>query len=412
MFVAWIGGQSGRFKHASSSAHVIIGTAYLNSLKYKLVDLEEDADAPSKSLPRLMMRLHSEFQGKLLSMVLLTIHSCAGGVMAPLNFEQRMSMLFSRCDGVACFFKIVSVACLQNPVDVTHRGQSFQKFVAFELISECVERALAQHTSQGSTAAEVCQQWKNAYGPAIQNLLDEANPSSCLQLPCHIAALASKGLWDYLAFPESSRFDRSSDIYRLREQMLAALQGVQNSDHLRQETLESVKRDGILNHNMFRTIAESLINWSTAIVSAAANDDDKQERTLRLEQMVAWLEAIEKATDESQLLESRLSTRQFGDWNDELCKFTTYKSGFLLERLVLTFGLRSASTFADTVKQAIRLLPPAWSSTLTSLMQADHSMPSAATLSRARLYIDVGFMIFLQDHFAKVLGAEQPPMFF
>ena len=89
-----------------------------------------------------------------------------------------------------------------------------------------------------------------------------------------------------------------------------------------------------------------------------------------------------------------------------------YKTGFLLECLVLSFGLRSASTLPVTVKHAIRVLPPVWVASLTKLMQGDRTLPSAATLSRARLYVDVGYMVYLQQVHAGMLDATEPPVLF
>ena len=145
---------------------------------------------------------------------------------------------------------------------------------------------------------------------------------------------------------------------------------------------------------MFRQIADSLIAWASAIIESPVDEEERHSRRMSIEQMIAWLLSLSSHGDESELVNSRLKVRQFGEWNKELGKFTAYKSGFLLECLILMFSLRDASKLASTVKQAMRVLPPMWAASLTALMRHDRTLPSAATLSRARLYVDVGFMLF------------------
>jgi hypothetical protein len=119
---------------------------------------------------------------------------------------------------------------------------------------------------------------------------------------------------------------------------------------------------------------------------------------------------IWKASDEVYLSQTRLATRCFGDWNEDLCRFVTYKTGFLLECLVLSFGLRSSSSVGAAMLQAARCLPPVWAASLSGVIQGTKSTPSASTLSRARLYVDVGFMLCMQQEHALLL-AESPILF-
>jgi len=162
---------------------------------------------------------------------------------------------------------------------------------------------------------------------------------------------------------------------------------------------------------MMRSIADALIQSSPGIICDAMDPDDADARRMQIESMVAWLNAADQATSESMLMKTRLTHREFGYWNEDLCKFTSYKIGFLVECLVLSFGLRSSAVLDATVKQAIRLLPPAWATSWSTLLNGDSTLPSA-TLSRARLFVDVGFMLLLQHKHAALLAAEDPPVFY
>jgi hypothetical protein len=60
--------------------------------------------------------------------------------------------------------------------------------------------------------------------------------------------------------------------------------------------------------------------------------------------------------------------------------------------------------------QAARCLPPVWAASLTDVIQGAKCTPSASTLSRARLYVDVGFMLCMQREHAELL-ADRPVLF-
>ncbi len=126
-----------------------------------------------------------------------------------------------------------------------------------------------------------------------------------------------------------------------------------------------------------------------------------------------WLRAAEKASDPSATLINNVSLRQRGDWDERLCGYVAYKSAFLLEALILSLNLRTCSSVKGSIQAAFQLFPGLWQKSLTNLMSGEHSMASAATLSRARLIIDVSCMIFWRRKYDAMLSNHLiPPVLF
>ncbi len=134
--------------------------------------------------------------------------------------------------------------------------------------------------------------------------------------------------------------------------------------------------------------------------------------------MVYWLRVAERQLDAQRLLSHAIVIRQRGQWSPELCKCTMYSACFLLERMVLSFNLRSASTLTASLRQAFRLLPPSWRSSLQQVMtgsgvsDADVSLASASMVGRARLTIDIAFMLYQRSKCNEPLSSSPLPVFF
>lgn len=406
MYLAWLGGQSGRFRDRRIA--VRFNSHEQQTVHLKLVDLLQDGGLEDVTPARLLRNSHTQNAGMTLALVVFEIHSCYSGVLAKLNFEQSYAMKLAQCDSKACFLKIVDVAELVVPQAATHKGPSFPKFVAFELLPELIQDLLASPV-QGhmGTVQDVLQAWRVKFG-----LADGAPPASFLQIPCHIAQLIAGGCWEYLCIGAHAKFQIDCDLYPLRAEIQRRLAAatVGGGDDLLSETARVIARDGLVRGGMMRQIADSLVEWTPDILGSAGDDDDRAGRRMRLESMVAWLRCADDMADSTCLLESRIERRQFGEWNEDLCQFVAYRTGFLLECLILSFDLRSASTLSSSLQHAVRTLPPAWSSSLKALLHGSHSMPAPATMSRARLYVDVGFMLYKQAYFSRLLGERQLPV--
>ena len=300
------------------------------------------------------------------------------------------------------------MAALRRPVRSIYRGVTWPKFVAFRITDECADACLAATTVEGTRLAEVAQQWHEMYGLEICNVAAGAKPLSLVQQPCHQSLLISRGLWTSIVFTARMKFDTTCDMYGLRVVVQDLLRGGVSDAPLQRTATAHLRSDGIV-EGSYRWVADLLRQWSPSILAAAEDEDDAVGRRLQLEQAITWLSAAEEVSDRRELIASRLQMRVFGDWNTELGHFASYQSAFLLECLVMSFALRDAGTLETSFKQAVRLLPPVWSSSLGNLMRDGQCMPSAATLSRARLYVDVGYMLFRQNYHEGLIHEEFPP---
>ena len=130
-FVSWIGGLSGRYRDRSRRySNTALHNGEKEAMLLKLVDLAADAIQPAVSLPRLLIRMHTETSGKLLSLALIQVHQVYAGALMPLTVEQRFGMYFAGCGNKCCFVKIIAVARLAVAVDATYRGPIHPKFLA------------------------------------------------------------------------------------------------------------------------------------------------------------------------------------------------------------------------------------------------------------------------------------------
>ena len=71
-----------------------------------------------------------------------------------------------------------------------------------------------------------------------------------------------------------------------------------------------------------------------------------------------------------------------------------YTASMLVQSLLFCHHLRSAMDLRDTLKKAMRLTLPGVSCTVDELLE---KTPSAATLSRARLYVDAAFCLYMRQ---------------
>ncbi len=159
-------------------------------------------------------------------------------------------------------------------------------------------------------------------------------------------------------------------------------------------------------------VADHLARWAPHMI---ANSEDQAEERMNLERMIYWLRAADNQSDSRHMIESTINVLRLGQWNEELGKYTSYKASFLLECLILTFGLRSAGTVRDSLIRAVRLLPPAWQSSLQHLLNSGGSGPMVAsgpTISKARILVDVAFMMWYRSKIDKLLSDDLPPVFF
>ncbi len=61
---------------------------------------------------------------------------------------------------------------------------------------------------------------------------------------------------------------------------------------------------------------------------------------------------------------------------------------------------------------SFNILPQVWKRSWESLMSSEHAVASAATLSRARLTVDISYMVYWQQKYDATLAEQNPPVFY
>ena len=301
------------------------------------------------------------------------------------------------------FFDVIAVEKVPH-IAATFRGPRWPRWFAFGLTRQSIEEALATPTIAG-TLRNTLDHWRALYAGQIENAIAGPDlPDTCLQMPAFIALALAEGLWHVIAIAPTARFDTSCDLYPLRTQILARGKIVGKVPDLSSAVMNGVVQEGI-NPAMFQCIADKLREWSPLINAGGAACEEARERDMLLAQFVTFLDCASESANAGEVLNSRLSLNlRLGYWREDLGHFTQYKASFLVECLIFSFALRDAGTLGPSLRQAMRMMPNVWRATLSRLLSKSLPMPSAACMSRARLYVDVGYMLCRQAIHADLIS--------
>eukprot|EP00969_Alexandrium_andersonii_P126435 5588991-Alexandrium_andersonii.AAC.1 len=144
----------------------------------------------------------------------------------------------------------------------------------------------------------------------------------------------------------------------------------------------------------------------------AGDEDDNAATSLKLHSQILWLESMHQSTSFDAFLESRLrrSRPMAGVWNEDMGCFAAYKPAFLLECILMSFGIRSSKDVADVMASALQLLPKVWQNSIREHL-ARAPTPSPSTLTRARLTVDTAYMVWMRRKRALTLMEDGCAMF-
>ena len=78
---------------------------------------------------------------------------------------------------------------------------------------------------------------------------------------------------------------------------------------------------------------------------------------------------------------------------------------FLIQCLLFALHLKESSSVARALRRAFAILPDYWCKTLETCFSME-SIPSAATISRARLYLDTAYMGFMRKEFSRLIASD------
>jgi hypothetical protein len=160
---------------------------------------------------------------------------------------------------------------------------------------------------------------------------------------------------------------------------------------------------------MLQELADYIRDRATVLEAAS---EDKQQEQARIGQYVQFLERCVDATSEEAAVDVMFEdTGGFkGNYFQHLGRHAKYFSEFFIKVILFTMDFKNddyttGSYVGRSFKKCTRLLPPQVQRLLSD-MYASPVFPSAATVSRANLYIDVSYMKLMQAlHDGMILAA-------
>ena len=256
-----------------------------------------------------------------------------------------------------------------------------------------------------------------------------ASVDTVLQLPYEIASLICVDLWKYLALDIRSRVAKSSSMFG---SWTAMKRNPYLQDHLKPTRLEhrledalevdSAPSTNIFEQSMFLQMANSLRTWAETIAQNSANVQGTQGQ---IALYVDWLDECVRALDKerSQAWLRTQTGRRGGDQTQhalapfqQTVRGNTFAPLFLIHALIFSFHLRSTDKTANMKKwghdtsalnvvmaRALRCFPPEVAS-LAQLVVQKMVLPSAATMTRARFYLDVAWMLQMSQFHSRLIS--------
>ena len=299
----------------------------------------------------------------------------------------RLRMRGSRLG--TCFLEVVQYIPLPSPQPAIHKGAAERPNTEVSsLTDQCVQRLL----DQGNMADE------NRDGLILH--LGESPPEdfpckSAFQVPIGLGQLFYVQRWSTLAVSPTSKWDRDSDIFDLLSRVRKCSKNIENCSAAVAFVAEAAGSSPVA-PNTYALLAQDLMSWSSSI--CASTDNPQETRDLIHRYVLDLNTAHESHSSEAFASYAwELGGAKHGKfYNQQLQAFGQYRAAFLLECVMFSFNLRRSGLLKKALIRAVRVLPPFWSSTLEDMLKGG-CLPSEATISRARLFLDVAFMLHWQQ---------------
>ncbi|OLP98609.1 hypothetical protein AK812_SmicGene18941 [Symbiodinium microadriaticum] len=236
-------------------------------------------------------------------------------------------------------------------------------------------------------------------------------PRTAFQIPLGLCYLASHLSWRSLALVPNSKWDADCDAICLHQEVRyfadrCQFQGSAIADFVAPSVLQP-------SNQLFTALAEDLCQWASSIVSAS---EDPELTTNDLEQYVIWLNSLREASSSKRRTADHQWEKQTsssfsgraggrGAFNPSTGTRGRYRTMFLIQCLLFALHLKESSSVARALRRAFAILPDYWCKTLETCFSME-SIPSAATVSRARLYLDTAFMGFMRKEFSRLIASD------
>ena len=128
----------------------------------------------------------------------------------------------------------------------------------------------------------------------------------------------------------------------------------------------------------------------------------------QLQSYILWLDSMHESMAPrafvSHAWEVSSKQKPGGALNKALGRRGQYATSFLLQTVMFAMHLRNAAALSVSLRKAFALLPPVWRNLVQESLTLI-SLPSAATVSRAKLFLDVTYMLYMRGHLKALLDA-------
>ena len=341
---------------------------------------------------------------------------CAAAIMqesnvltAPLDvLTDEEHVVCDLCDGMrgSTFMKVVSIVPLLRPEPAIAAGQAFGHLrEAFTLTPECIQRCLFGPAAHGQINDEVNDRLLfecfACFGSFPENLATGMN--TALQVPSGLCELMTRGLWSTCGLLPQSRWSTDCSMYPLHELVKARAAQLAADGSGRTVTLAC---DNLpFNPHMYTALSKDMREWSAAIIQAH-DPDFTGEVQSRLQEYILWLDSTHESMAPKAFASHAWETskkKAGGALHKGLGRRGQYATSFLLQTVMFAMHLRNSAALSVALRKAFALLPPLWSNVLQESLSMV-AVPSAATISRAKLFLDVTYMLYMRTRLQDLLG--------
>ena len=414
-------------------------------LRSKLDDDEEAravckrrADAKNEYHKRLEA-IRRCFSSKIVGLAIVEVGAVYRGVLSPLDIEQRSILEFAADSSKrvgSVFLRVLdAIALSEASSPVVSGAKSYANHKSFVMTHHGIQHLMGSVATSGRTMTEHLSDWcsEEEYRTGSAALQQNGlGPPCAVVVASALALLTAHGFISSLVFTPGSRYTPNPYLNPLTAKIralsrcndngsaLAALPAddVAMMDREAAQVLETEcanLAEGELDRDMLLSIAKSLRQYVQlgSLRECPAELQVGADASLDIQRQLVWLEGFWRASAKDQVSRSRLqrSSKGFqGVWDNDMGCNVTYKPAFLLQCVVLSFNLRSSHNLPETIHAALNCLPDIWKQTLQRLIE-DARTPSASTLSRARLSVDVSFMLWMRSRHARLLQDPQLTVF-
>ena len=309
------------------------------------------------------------------------------------------------------FAELADFISLPTPEYAVHKGGSERATAeCFELTDACAQRMLEQRMLDGAvchTRIQGVLERLRQRGFAIANVGASEQAisfNSAFQIPVGLCFLIRSAGWRTVALAPNGRWDPDCDASQLLQEVRRAAAGCELNGQKLQTFLKPTEMQPA--HQFYNMLADDLCEWGRAIVEAA---DEPDVTAAGLEQYIIWLNSMREATSAKRVMvhvwEATGKGLQGGRFNKAAESHGRYRAMFLIQCILLALHLKSSSTMARALRRAFAVLPGVWSQTLSHCFSVER-VPSGATISRARLYLDAAFMLHMRERHEQLLESQ------